>query len=262
MPTASLIKLPVMIEAYRQADAGKVKLDQRIEVSKEGHGPGIRNIDKSLLSRHFDFLARCYPVDDCLFGQYGDKPSRRCDWFASDIGCDEVLGYPETQLHSKVFRRDVSISPERSEKYGLGSTTSLDMVNLLVRLKRGELASPGSTEAMLDHLSHCDDKTRFPLLLPDTVKVAHKTGSVTRVRTDAGLLIGSGCTISLCVLTDNNKDIRWSDDNAGNMVCAKIARSVYDALAPKAIKQETAPSQVKTMKRERPAKWSKLCKER
>ena len=34
MPTASLIKLPVMIEAYRQVAAGKVKLDQRIEVKR------------------------------------------------------------------------------------------------------------------------------------------------------------------------------------------------------------------------------------
>jgi len=34
MPTASLIKLPVMVEAYRQVAAGKVKLDQRIEVKE------------------------------------------------------------------------------------------------------------------------------------------------------------------------------------------------------------------------------------
>ena len=86
---------------------------------------------------------------------------------------------------------------------------------------------------MIGDMLACDDKSRFTLLLPSAVKVAHKTGSVTRVRTDAGLLMGKECTIALCVLTDNNDDTRWSDDNAGNRLCAEIAKATYDVLAPK-----------------------------
>ena len=142
------------------------------------------------------------------------------------------LGYPETQLHAKVFRRDTSIALERSEKFGLGSTTANDMVSLLIRMKRGELADEQATTAMIDHLLNCDDKTRFTLLLPAKVKVAHKTGSVNRVRTDAGLLLGPKCTLALCVLTNNIDDTRWTDDNAGNRLCADVAKIAYALFSP------------------------------
>ena len=248
MPTASLIKLPVMVEAYRQVAAGKVKLDQRIELKKEDMVQG-----SGILTSHFSPGTTISLRDAIrLMIVYSDNTATNLVVDAiglpSTTSAMKELGYPETQLHSKVFRRDVSIAPERSEKYGLGSTTAIDMVNLVTRLKRGELAGPEATAAMLDHLVNCDDKSRFPLLLPSSVKVAHKTGSVTRVRTDAGLLMGPGCTIALCVLTDNNKDIRWTDDNAGNKLSADIAKSVYDLLAPKSVDKTTTTDQAKAMR--------------
>ena len=248
MPTASLIKLPVMVEAYRQVAAGKVKLDQRIELKKEDMVQG-----SGILTSHFSPGTTISLRDAIrLMIVYSDNTATNLVVDAiglpSTTSAMKELGYPETQLHSKVFRRDVSIAPERSEKYGLGSTTAIDMVNVVTRLKRGELAGPEATAAMLDHLVNCDDKSRFPLLLPSSVKVAHKTGSVTRVRTDAGLLMGPGCTIALCVLTDNNKDIRWTDDNAGNKLSADIAKSVYDLLAPKSVDKTTTTDQAKAMR--------------
>lgn len=248
MPTASLIKLPVMVEAYRQAAAGQVKLDQPIELKKEDMVQG-----SGILTSHFS-PGTMISLRDAIRMMIVFSDNTATNLVIDAIGLPATtaamkeLGFVETQLHSKVFRRDLSIALERSEKYGLGSTTAIDMVNLLTKLKRSELASQEATESMLDHLINCDDKSRFSLRLPTQVKVAHKTGSVTRVRTDAGLLIGPGCTIALCVLTDNNKDIRWTDDNAGNKLCADIAKSVYDVLAPKNKEKETATSQAKAMR--------------
>ena len=248
MPTASLIKLPVMVEAYRQVAAGKVRLDQRIEVKKDDMVQG-----SGILTSHFSPGTTISLRDAIrLMIVYSDNTATNLviDAIGLPATTDAMkqLGFRETQLNAKVFRRDLSIAPERSEKYGLGSTTALDMVNLLIQLKRGELASSEATAAMLDHLAHCDDKTRFPLLLPTKVKVAHKTGSVTRVRTDAGLLMGPGCTIALCVLTDNNKDIRWTDDNTGNKLCADIAKVAYELLAPKTLDKEPATSPALAMR--------------
>lgn len=248
MPTASLIKLPVMVEAYRQVAAGKVKLDQKIEVKKDDMVQG-----SGILTSHFSPGTTITLRDAIrLMIVYSDNTATNLVVDAIGLPATTAamkeLGYPETQLNAKVFRRDVSIAPERSEKYGLGSTTAIDMVKLVTQLKRGELASPEATEAMIDHLINCDDKSRFPLLLPTKVKVAHKTGSVTRVRTDAGLLMGPGCTIALCVLTDNNKDIRWTDDNAGNKLSADIAKAVYDLLAPKSPDKDPSNADSKSMR--------------
>jgi len=60
--------------------------------------------------------------------------------------------------------------------------------------------------------------------------------------------MGPGCTIALCVLTDNNKDIRWTDDNAGNKLSADIAKSVYELLAPKTPDKSETTDQAKAMR--------------
>ena len=136
MPTASLIKLPVMIEAYRQIDAGKLKLDQRIEVRKEDMVQG-----SGILTSHFS-PGTVISLRDAirLMMVYSDNTATNLVVDAIGLpataSLTKELGYPETQLHAKVFRGDTSIAPERSKKYGLGSTTANDMVSILKRLKR------------------------------------------------------------------------------------------------------------------------------
>ena len=39
--------------------------------------------------------------------------------------------------------------------------------------------------------------------------------------------------VAVCVMTDENKDKRWVTDNAGNLLCAKVAKAVYDHFAEK-----------------------------
>ena len=58
--------------------------------------------------------------------------------------------------------------------------------------------------------------------------MAHKTGSVSDARTDAGILYLANGPVAVCVLTDKNEDKRWVLDNAGNLFCAHVAKEVYD----------------------------------
>jgi peptidoglycan hydrolase-like protein with peptidoglycan-binding domain len=80
---------------------------------------------------------------------------------------------------------------------------------------------------MRRHLAMCESK-RLNRDLPAAVKVMQKTGSVTAVRTVAGIIETSSGNVALCLLTNENKDKRWTDDNAGEVLSAKIARVVYD----------------------------------
>ncbi len=139
-----------------------------------------------------------------------------------------ALGYAETRLNSKVYRRDTSVAPERSERFGLGSTTANDMVDLLAKIHAGKVVSPMACKDMLEHLAACDDKLKFPALLPEGTKVFHKTGSVDKVRTDAGIIETSQGSFALCVLTENNADTRWTPDNAGDKLCAQVAKVTFD----------------------------------
>jgi beta-lactamase class A len=140
----------------------------------------------------------------------------------------EAMGYPNTKIHSKVYRRDTSVFPDRSPKYGLGSTTASEMIRLCEALYRKELVSQKASEAMLDHMRACDDKDKFPRFLPPGTKVAFKTGSVSDARTAAGIIECPEGPVAVCVLTSENEDQRWDADNAGNRLCAEVAREVFN----------------------------------
>ncbi len=121
----------------------------------------------------------------------------------------QKMGYPETRVHSKAFRRDLSVDMERSVKYGLGSTTAADMVSLLEKVQNRQVVSKEACDTILKHLLTCDDRSKIPRYLPKSIKIYHKTGSVANVRTDAGLIDLPSGMIAIAVLTNNNKDQSW-----------------------------------------------------
>jgi D-alanyl-D-alanine carboxypeptidase (penicillin-binding protein 5/6)/beta-lactamase class A len=143
-------------------------------------------------------------------------------------------GCPNTRVHAKVFRRDLSIDIERSKKFGLGSTTAREMVQLLEKVHQGKAVSPEACKEMLDHMKNCDDKEKLKRFLPTKVVVAHKTGSVDDVKTDAGILYFPGGPVALCVLTNKNEDQRYAFDNAGSILIGRVAEQVHDYFATKA----------------------------
>lgn len=227
MPTASLIKLPIMVEVYRQAAAGRIDLDERLTFREEDRTPG-----SGILTPHFSPGATL-TLRDAVRLMIAFSDNAATNLVLGRIGLDSVnqtmesLGLPNTRVHALVFRPATSIAPERSRQFGLGSTTASEMLSLLKRLQAGELVSREACEAMREHLRHCQDR-RMGRLLPAGVKVAHKTGSVAAVRTDAGLIEAPSGTIALCVLTRNNEDQRFSDDNAAEVLTARIGRAVYE----------------------------------
>jgi hypothetical protein len=102
------------------------------------------------------------------------------------------------------------------------------MVNIFEGLQQGKFVSPDACKEMIEHLKKCSDKDCFPRFLPETVKLAHKTGAVSDARTDAGIMYLKEGSVVLCVLTNKNEDKRWVQDNAGSLLCAKMAKEVYE----------------------------------
>jgi len=228
MPTASLIKFPIMVEAYRQAAEKKVDLDAPVLLKQGDKVPG-----SGILTAHFSDGAS-FPLRDAIHLMIVYSDNTATNLVLDRIGIPstaqtmEKMGYPNTKAHSKSFRRDTSAFPERSQRFGLGSTTAGEMVRLCEALNKKELVSAEASEAMLKHMEMCDDKDKFPRFLPAGTKVAFKTGSVDAARTAAGIIFTPGGPVAVCVMTEENEDRRWVTDNAGNRLCADVARAVYD----------------------------------
>ena len=228
MPTASLIKFPVMIEAYRQAAAKQIDFDSVVVLKKQDKVPG-----SGVLTDHFTEGATFRLRDAVrLMIAFSDNTATNIVLDAIGIGATaatmEKLGYPNTKIHAKVFRRDTSVFPERSKQFGLGSTTAEEMIRLCEAVYRNQLVSPAACAEMLTHMRACEDKDKLPRFLPMETKVAYKTGSLDDTRTAAGIIEWPRGPFAICVLTCDNDDKRWVVENAGNRLCADIARAAYD----------------------------------
>ncbi len=246
MPTASRIKLAVMIEAYRQESLGRIDLKVPVTLTEADKVPG-----SGVLTDHFSDGATLSLRDAVrLMIVFSDNTATNL--VLDRIGIRETsetmekLGWPNTKIHSKVFRRETSRYPERSKRFGLGSTTAEEMIRIMESLNRKELVSREASEAMVDHLQSCVDKDKSPRFLPPGTKIAFKTGSVDDIRTAAGIMETRSGPVALCVLTSGNEDRRYVADNAGNLLCAELARVVFqhfnaDATMPLPPSDETRP---------------------
>src|SRR5262245_56673206 len=229
MPTASLIKLAVMVEAYCQAHEGTVRLSDLVSLQKADMVPG-----SGVLTEHFSPGAT-FSLRDAVRLMIVFSDNTATNLVLDHVGIKavntriEALKLPNTRINAKVFRGSTtSVSPERTKQFGLGSTTAREMVALLESIHAGKVATAEACQEMLGHMKKCDDKDKFTRFLPAGTVVAHKTGSVNEARTDAGILYLKQGPVVLCVLTSQNDDKTWTPDNAGNLLCAKVAKAVFD----------------------------------
>jgi beta-lactamase class A len=229
MPTASLIKLAVMAEVYCQAAEKKTRLDEMVCLQKADMVPG-----SGILTQHFSPGAT-FPLRDAvrLMIVYSDNTATNL--VLDHVGIKsvnsrmEAFKLPNTKINAKVFRGNTtSVDPKRTRQFGLGSTTAREMILLLELINADKIATPEACREMLAHMKKCDDKDKFTRFLPPGVVVAHKTGSVNEARTDAGILYLRQGPVAICVLTAENEDKTWKPDNAGNLLCAKVAKEVHD----------------------------------
>jgi beta-lactamase class A len=229
MPTASLIKMPVMVEAYWQAKEDKVKFDTKLTLKKDDKVPG-----SGVLTPHFSDGAT-FPLRDAVRLMIAHSDNTATNMVLDQIGIPSTnkrmaeLGFKSTKINAKVFKGSTtSIDPDATKKYGLGSTSAKDMVGLLELLEAGKAVSPEACKEMLDLLKTCEDKEKLTRNLPVGVVVAHKTGSVNASKTDAGILYLKDGPVAVCVLTDGNEDQRWVLDNAAQVLIGKIGKEVCD----------------------------------
>ena len=121
MPTASLIKVCVLVEAYLEAGEGKLSLRDKLELRESDKVPG-----SGILTTHFSEGASL-PLRDCLRLMIAYSDNTATNLVLDRVGIKNVnqrmadWGLKETRINAKVFRgATTSVDPARTKKYGLG----------------------------------------------------------------------------------------------------------------------------------------------
>jgi len=228
--TASVIKLAVMVEAFRQVKEGKLRLDEPVVSSAENQVPGsgiLRDLHSGLSLR----------LEDAITLMIVESDNTATNVVLDRVGIVDVnrlmteLGLVNTKIFKKVFKPlDRPPTPEEKE-FGLGVTTPAEMVALLEKIERRQVVDAPSCEKMIAILRKQRDRDMIPRFLAAEPKVsfATKSGALEEVRNDVGLIYAPGATIALAAFAYRSPDRRWTADNEATLAVARVARALYTA---------------------------------
>lgn len=231
-PSASIIKVPVLVELFQQVKDGRLRMEDPITLIEADKVPGSGMLQ--FLSTPHQLTVRDAALlmtivsDNTATNILLDKVGLRA------VGARmEALGLPRTKVHSKSFMRQTSIAPDSSARYGLGVITANEMSRLLALIYRGEAVSPEASKEMVEMLKKQFYSEGIPRHIAATA-VAHKTGSLDAARHDCGIVYSQEKDYVLCVLTKDNADQSWGIDNEAHLLIADIARLVHPQSARRA----------------------------
>ncbi|MGH7679938.1 MAG: serine hydrolase [Gemmatimonadaceae bacterium] len=225
-PTASLIKVSVLVTLYDLVAKGEISLDDRITVLRIDKVPGsglLQHLHDGLEITVGDAAWLMTTIsDNTATNLILDKVAIRRVWQKM-----EALGLPRSRIHSKTFLRMTSVAMDSSVKYGLGVTTPNEMSRLFELLATGKAVSPAADSTMLRILEN-NGYNQMLQRYADGIVIAHKDGEGDQIRTECALFRLQSRVVA-CVLTKDNADRRWLIDNEAQVAMAKMGLAIISA---------------------------------
>jgi beta-lactamase class A len=226
---ASTMKVPVMIELFRQVDAGHLSLDQSLLVVNsfgsivDGSTFSLSAGDDSD-STLYAMVGKRVPVRDLIERMITRSSNLATNTLIPVAGAanTDATAHALGALHMHVRR---GVEDGKAFALGLNNTaTASDLAALMLAIERGTAASPASCRAMRDILLREIYTGEIPAGLPPGTPVAQKTGSITGVLHDAAIVYPPGKTpYVLVVLTSG-----IPDENIAKSLIADISRMTWE----------------------------------
>ncbi|OYU68134.1 MAG: serine hydrolase [Cytophagaceae bacterium BCCC1] len=224
---ASTMKTPVMLEIFKQEKQGKFKISDSIIVQNEFESI----VDKSRYS-----LSINDDSDDILYRKIGQKMTihdltyemmTKSSNLATNILIDKVGAKNVMKLLSSLnIKENIvlrGVEDQKAFEAGLNNkTTPFGLMQIFEHIA----LTQSRNSLMMEILFEQKFNEIIPAQLPKTVKVAHKTGSITGVQHDSGIVfLPDGRKYVLILLSKNLKN---ADD--GVKTLAVISKLIYDHL--------------------------------
>jgi beta-lactamase class A len=226
---ASTMKVPVMLEVFREVREGRLSLDERLPVKNE-----FKSIaDGSTFS--------VSPADDSEFTLYkkvgGTETVRELlrlmitesSNLATNIIIERVTPERVMDLMRRMGARDIKVlrgvEDGKAFERGLNNTTTARGLFVLLRaIADGRAVSREASREMTDILLEQKFNEGIPAGLPSGTRVAHKTGWITKINHDAGIVFLPGRKPYVLVVLVRG----IADEKRAHQLIADISRAVYE----------------------------------
>jgi len=227
-PTASMVKVPIMIGVFDAINAGKFAFTDT--------APEPRAIAR-------------YPEDDILAGlsdtaritvsrlltlslTYSDNSASL--WLQQLAGGGTAVngwlernGFAVTRVNARTPGRE-----SEYDAWGWGQTTPREMARLATLIRRGTVVSPAASEEMYRTMTRSFWTGEALSQLPPTVQAASKQGELDQSRSEVVLVNAPSGDYVFCVITKNQQDQSLRPDNEGYLLLRRISALLWRRFEP------------------------------
>jgi beta-lactamase class A len=226
---ASTMKVPVLIEAFKQINEGKFKLGDSIKVYN--HFKSIVDSSTYQLDSTDDSYPKLYhyigqkrPIHDLLFQMITNSSNLAADIMINKVGVQNINPTMRSLGADSILVLR-GVEDIKAYKAGISdSTDARDLMILFEKLAKGKVVSLQASKQMIAILEQQKFNDKIPAELPDSVQVAHKTGAIPGVHHDAGLIILPDGQKYVLVLLSKDAP----DGNKVTQMFADISKDIYD----------------------------------
>jgi beta-lactamase class A len=230
VPTASTIKIAIMVEAFARVAEGKAKWTDELVLTKEKRVGG-----SGILPEFADGLRLTLRDGVTLMMILSDNTATNLviDVLTADAinARMESVGLKETRLMRRVFGGGESAEGKKEEnkRFGLGRTTPREMVTLLEKLERGEVISPAASKEMLELMKR-EQGTNGIWREQWRVPKATKSGALDALRSNLGIIYHPRGRIALAITCNEMPEVNWTVDNPALLLMSRLSEILVDGL--------------------------------
>ncbi len=245
VPTASTIKLPIMVELFAEANEGKLDWNQKLELTDQDKVSGSGVLTE--LSG-----GDALPIRDLMHLMIVVSDNTATNLILDRIGGNAVnarmaqLGLKQTAVMRKIMqpktfpKAGAKSAPEGltdeggkpgNERWGTGRSCPRDMVVILEKLYRGELVSKAASDEMMNVLKRQQDHQGVGRDMKNTV-IAGKSGALDHLRSDVAIVYSQHGPVAMAITVNDIPEVNYGVDNPGNLLISALSRILLEELAP------------------------------
>jgi beta-lactamase class A len=230
VPTASTIKIAVMIETFARVSEGRAKWTDQLILTKAARYGG-----SGVLPELGDGLR--LTLRDCVNLMMVISDNTATNMVLDYLTTDSVnarmssLGFKDTRIMRRIGGGGESKDGKEADnkRFGLGATTPHEMVQILEKLDRGEIVNTAASKEMIELMKREQVRYAIARTIWD-VPMASKYGALDRLRSCVALVYAKRGKIAIAITVDDMPEANWSVDNPGYLLMARLSAILIEAL--------------------------------
>lgn len=228
-PTASMIKVPIMLTLFQQIQDGKL-----------GWLDTLTYRDSLLYAGEDDMLGKLrdstpIPLAQVAMLMITTSDNTASLWLQKLVGTGTAIngwlaahGFDSTRVNSRTPGRE-----DARSMYGWGQTTPREMAELLVMIRQQRAVSPAADQEMYRMLTRIYWNGEALSQIPPWTQAASKQGAVDHSRSETVLVNAPSGDYVFSVITKNAVDSSYATDNAGYVLLRRVSALLWSTFEPK-----------------------------